>query len=429
MKSRESSDGRALMNCSTPVLDALSTRQILLGHAELLAALLKETQDKLLPVIIKESKPVAEVKKTIEQVACSLAAAIFEKADCAGCPHNLTTQGEMFGESIGTGNCTNRTCYNEKTLDATATSLHDEYPVVRIVRAGDNHTRVQLAIDGPKGIGEEQAKACHACQNFGAAVSSLPDSIGKVYRGQCFDTVCNMKKVAEHLQAAKAATQPKPAENAQAGKKDIKASGKAAPISASDAKVTGANSSVTVVSESDKIKAYRVALWRKTLRREVGADPALAQRYLVAIALSDQMRCVDQKMLSGIWEKLTQEQILLGGYEGRGRCNCCRRRTDGARRDRRDHRCDPGSRRAAPHASVQAPSPRSREALDALEFLELITKSEMMVVADELGIRAALGDNFKIKKVFCKPKSEVIDALLAVESFDYMGKIPKVLNF
>ena len=41
----------------------LSTRKILLGHAELLAALPKETQDKLLPIIIKEAKPVAEVKK------------------------------------------------------------------------------------------------------------------------------------------------------------------------------------------------------------------------------------------------------------------------------------------------------------------------------------------------------------------------------
>jgi ParB family chromosome partitioning protein len=61
------------------------------------------------------------------------------------------------------------------------------------------------------------------------------------------------------------------------------------------------------------------------------------------------------------------------------------------------------------------------------EFLELITKSEMMVVADELGIRAALGDHFK--KVFGKPKSEVIDALLAVEGFGYEGKLPKVLKF
>ncbi|GGD94481.1 PRTRC system ParB family protein [Caballeronia grimmiae] len=428
--SRATLDKRlALMNCSTPVLDALSTRQILLGHAELLAALPKETQDKLLPVIIKEGKAVAEVKKTIEQVACSLAAAIFDKADCAGCPHNSSTQGEMFGESIGTGNCTNRNCYNEKTekmLEATATGLRDEYPVVRIVRAGDNHTRVQLAVDGPKGVGEEQAKACHACQNYGAAVSGLPDSIGKVYRGQCFDTVCNMKKVAAQLQAVKAATQPKP-EVAKAGAKASPAAAKGA--GGSSAPSTTSNPPATVVAESDRIKSYRVALWRTALRREVGADPALAQRYLVAIALSDQMRCVDQKTLSGIWEKLTQEQIPAGDVSKAAAASTA---ADDAQ-----------IAHAVTGVTVAAIQGLDVQHLTRLckhhhldlakhwklckEFLELITKSEMMVVADELGIRAALGDNFK--KVFGKSKSEVIDALLAVEGFDYTGKIPKVLKF
>jgi hypothetical protein len=61
------------------------------------------------------------------------------------------------------------------------------------------------------------------------------------------------------------------------------------------------------------------------------------------------------------------------------------------------------------------------------EFLELITKAEMMVLADQLGIRAALGDSFK--KVFAKSKPEVIEALLKVEGFDYEGKVPKVLKF
>jgi ParB family transcriptional regulator, chromosome partitioning protein len=431
--SRATLDKRlALMNCSAAVLDALSTRQILLGHAELLAALPKETQDKLLPVIVKEGKPVAEVKKTIEQVACSLSAAIFDKADCAGCPHNSSTQGEMFGESIGTGNCTNRNCYNEKTekmLDATATSLRDEYPVVRIVRAGDNHTRVQLAIDGPKGVGEEQAKACHACQNYGAVVSGLPDSIGKVYKGQCFDTVCNMKKVAANLQAVKAVTQSKSAANVPAGGINVESSGKAAPISASGANATGPNSSVTVVSESDKIKTYRMALWRKALRRDVGADPALAQRYLVAIALSDQMRCVDQKTLSGIWEKLTQEQIASGDVTKAAAA------TAAADDAQLAHAVIGVTIAAIQGLDVQYLTRLCKHhCLDLTkhwklckEFLELITKSEMMVVADELGLRAALGDDFK--KVFGKSKAEVIDALLAVKDFDYTGKIPKVLKF
>lgn len=414
----------ALMNCSPSVLESLSTRQILLGHAELLAALPKETQDKLLPVIIKEGKPVAEVKKTIEQVSCSLSAAIFDKTDCAGCPHNSSTQGEMFGESIGTGNCTNRTCYNEKTekqLESVASSLRDEYPVVRIVRAGDNHTRIQLAVEGPKGVGEEQAKACHACQNYGAAVSGLPDSIGNVYKGQCFDTVC-LRMVAKRLQAEKAVAEPK------AGAKPALA-GKAAGKSNTAAPSTTTNPPATVVAESDRIKSYRVALWRKALRREVGADPALAQRYLVSIALAGQARCVDDSTLSAIWEKLTEEKIASGdvakaatavgavddgklahavtgitvaaiqGLDVHDLINLCRH-----------HRLD-----------------LNRHWKLCKEFLELITKSEMMAVADELGIRAALGDDFK--KVFGKSKAEVIDALLDVKGFDYAGKIPKVLKF
>jgi len=422
--SRATLDKRlALMNCSQSVLEALSTRQILLGHAELLAALPKETRDKLLPVIIKEGKPVAEVKKTIEQVSCSLSAAIFDKTDCAGCPHNSSTQGEMFGESIGTGSCTNRACYNEKTekqLESVASNLRDDYPAVRIVRAGDNHTRIQLAVEGPKGVGEEQAKACHACQNYGAAVSGLPDSIGKVYKGQCFDTVCNMKMVAKRLQAEKAASEPKAAPKAAAAGKAAGKPGTAA---------TSTNPSVTVVAESDRIKAYRVALWRKALRREVGGDPALAQRYLVSIALAGQARCVDDSTLSGIWEKLTGEKISSGDIPGAAKsvevvdeaklAHAITGITVSAIQGLDVHFLT----RLCHHHSLDL----NRHWKLCKEFLELITKSEMMVVADELGIRAALGDDFK--KVFGKSKAEVIDALLDVKGFDYAGKVPKVLKF
>jgi len=420
----------ALMNCSNAVLDALNTRTIKLGHSELLAALPKEIQDKLLPVIIKEGKSVVEIKKTIEQVACSLAAAIFDKTDCAGCHHNSANQGEMFGESISTGNCTNRSCYNEKSekqLDSIATGLRDEYPVVRIVRAGDNETRVQLAVDGPKGVGTEQAIACHACQNYGAAVSGLPDSLGKVYKGQCFDTVCNMKKVAARLQAEKAASQP----HASAAAKGTAAGGRPAAKGAGSSSVASpsTNPSVTTVSESDKIKTYRMALWRKALRREVGRDPATARKYLIAIVLSGNARCIEEKTFSGIWEKMTDERIaskdvtksvtavqsasddtldkaMIGmavagieGLEVNYLTQLCKH-----------HKLDLGL-----HWKL------------CKEFLELITKSEMMVVANELGLQAALGDDFK--KVFGKSKTEVIDALLAVEGFDYTGKLPKVLKY
>jgi ParB family transcriptional regulator, chromosome partitioning protein len=413
----------ALMNCTKAVLEALNTRQIKLGHAELLAALAKDKQDALLPVIVAEKRTVPELKKVIEAASCVLSVAIFDRTDCAACPHNSATQSALFGESIASGNCTNRACFNEKTekqLEATAAGLRDEFPVVRIVRAGDNHTRTQLAVEGANGVGEEQAKACHACQNYGVAVSGLPDSLGKIYRGQCFDTVCNMKKVAARISAEKAAAAPPTRGD---GKKAVEKAGGTA------ASPAGTSTPVTVVAESDRVKAYRGALWRKALRRDIGNNSELARQYLIAIVLSGHSRQISDAAFSTFWERLTDEK-------------------------------PPVSDLAKAAAAVQATSTDIQsnlmlaitfaaiEGLDvsyltqlcrhhkldlkkhwklSKDFLELITKSEMMVVADELGIRAALGDNFK--KVFAKSKSEVIEALLAVEGFDYTGRLPKVLRF
>ncbi|WER50747.1 PRTRC system ParB family protein [Cupriavidus sp. WKF15] len=425
--SRSTLDKRlALMNCSEAVLDALNTRALQLGHAELLATLAKDKQDKLLPVIIAEKKSIAELKKTIEAAACSLATAIFDKADCAACPHNSSLQTEMFGEAIATGNCTNRACYSQKTdkqLETVAYGLKDEYPVIRIVRAGDNHTRVQLVVDGPTGVGEEQAKACHACENFGAAVSALPDSMGKVYRGQCFDTACNTKKVAARLKAerdTKAATQA-----------PAKAAASAQAASKGTTKATAEEKPVTQISESEKVKAYRTALWRKALRREAAASADTANTYLLAMALTGLSRHIAGDTMGKIFEKLVDEKSSA---------------TDIKKNLSAVHDLDAGKRQnltiALTVAAIEGIDVSHLVALcqyhkldlrqhwnlqKSKDFLEMLTKSEMKVLADELGLRAALGDNFA--KAFNKSKPELIEALLNVEGFDYSGKVPKVLCF
>ncbi|HEM8493879.1 TPA: PRTRC system ParB family protein [Burkholderia multivorans] len=416
----------ALLNCSNEVLAALNTRRILLGHAELLAALSKENQDRVLPVIIDEKKSVAEVRKLVESAACSLSAAIFDKADCAACPHNSALQSEMFGESIATGNCTNRQCYNGKTdqrLEAIAEGLRDEFPVVRVVRAGDNHTQVQLAVDGPNGVGEAQAKACHACQNFGVAVSGLPDSLGKTYRGQCFDTVCNMRKVADRITAEKVA--------AKAATTDAEGSpvpGKAAGKSASGSDAS-APTAVTVVAESDRVKQYREALWRKALRRDVGKDAALARQYLIAIVLAGYARQIKDEVFRSVYEKVTDEKAPAADLSKALILAC-------ATSDEQAATLVTGMFVAAIEGLdvTYLKQLCKHHNLDLTqywkldkEFLELVTKAEMMVIADELGLRAAMGDNFK--KVFSKSKADVISALLAVEGFTYEGKLLKVLKY
>jgi PRTRC genetic system ParB family protein len=428
--SRATLDSRlALLNCSTAVLDALSERKINIAHAELLAALSKENQDKVLPVVVAEKRSAADVRKLVESASCALASAIFDKADCAGCPHNSSTQAQMFGEAIGTGNCTNRTCFNEKTekqLEATAAGLRDEFQTVRIVRAGDNNTRVQLAVDGPKGVGLEQAQACHACANYGAAVSGLPDSVGKVYRGQCFDTVCNMKKVAARIQADKAASQPPKADGAKSAPAVKSPNGTGSKSASAPAST---NPSVTVVAESERVKAYRVKLWRKALRMDIGMNHELARQYLIAIVLSGHARQIDDGAFRKFFERIAETEAPVANLP---------KAVDAVQATHESKQAD--LMIAMLFAAIEGLDVanltqlckshkldlKKHWKLDK-ELLELITKSEMMVLADELGIRAALGDNFK--KVFAKSKPEVIEALLAVEGFDYAGKLPKVLKF
>ncbi|MEZ0606271.1 PRTRC system ParB family protein [Paraburkholderia sp. IW21] len=425
--SRSTVDSRlALMNCSQAVLEAANARRISLGIAELLAALSKENQDKVLPVIVAEKRSIADVRKLVESASCALTSAIFDKADCAGCQHNSSTQAQMFGEAIGTGNCTNRTCFNEKTekqLETVAMPLRDEFQVVRIVRAGDNNTRVQLAVDGPKGVGLEQAKACHACANYGAAVSALPDSIGKVYRGQCFDTVCNMKMVGKRIQQEKAAAQPdKPARD------KARPATKGATGGATGAS-TSTNPSVTVIAESEKVKTYRVKLWRKALRADIGMSHDLARQYLIAIVLSGHARQIDDSVFRKLFERIAGTEAPVSNLPKAVEVVQAASETalanlmigmlfsaiDGLDVTYLTQLCKTHKLDLKKHWKLDK------------EFLELITKSEMMVLADELGIRAALGDSFK--KVFAKSKPEVIEALLAVEGFDYAGKLPKVLKF
>ncbi len=427
--SRSTLDKRlALMNCSDSVLDALNTRVIQLGHAELLATLAKATQDKLLPVLVSEKKSVSELKKTIEAAACSLEKAIFDKTACATCQHNSSLQTEMFGEAIATGNCTNRACYTEKTdrkLDSISYGLKDEYQVIRIVRPGDNHTRIQLQVDGPTGVGEEQAKACHACENFGAAVSGLPDSLGKVYSGQCFDTVCNQRKVAARLKAerdAKAAAQ-KPAGGA-AG------SGRAVTAKGGDKSSAPAEKPVTSISESEKVKNYRTDLWRKALRKEVAQNADQANAYLISIALNGLARNIGGDKMGKFFEKLTEQKAsstLQGCLTAVHALDAGKRQQltvaltvaaiDGMEVANLKELCRYHKLNVRAHWNLQK----------SQDFLEMLTKSEMKVLADELGIRKVLGDSFA--KLFNKPKPEVIAGLLAVDGFDYTGKVPKVLGF
>ena len=426
--SRSTLDKRlALMNCSEAVQKALNERRIQLGIAELLAAVTKDKQDHVLEKLLASPTlpSVADLKAMLNQIARSLETAIFDKGDCATCAHNSSTQHALFTESIAAGNCTNGECFDRKTEDgltARAEGLKEAYPVVRIVRAGENFTLLKLQTEGATGVSEDQAKACRACQKFGAAISAVPGKVGNVYKDLCFDASCNSSKVAERIKAEKAA-----AEALKKTPSPSKADGKA-PVKAVSAS-TDKPATKVVVQDSNRIKEYRVKIWRKVLSSVLMLNPEKNLVALIALGITGNASKIDGNKMRDAFKKVTSQSIdstdvakAAVSIESSGEEVI-----------------------TTMHRGLVASAAGSIEERTLVQFLQwlnvdlaghwklneeyltLLTKSEMEVVADEIGLKAVLGSEFS--KLMTGKKDEIIKALLNVEGFEYQGKVPKQMTW
>lgn len=99
--SRGRLDARLLLLHAAPaVLEALKQRHIQVGHAELLAGLPEATQTGTLAKIVGDRITVADLKARIKGFALDLSAAIFDKTECATCPHHSSQQAALFAEAV-----------------------------------------------------------------------------------------------------------------------------------------------------------------------------------------------------------------------------------------------------------------------------------------------------------------------------------------
>ena len=430
--SRATLDKRlALMNCSPSVMTALNERKIQLGHAELLAAVPKDRQEKVLANLLAQPSipSVAVFKAGLEEIAKALATAIFDKADCANCHHNSGNQQALFAEAVSEGHCTNGACFDGKTeevLEAKKKSLEENYPKVVIVRQGENNTVVKLVADGATGVGAEQASACRSCKSFGAAVSAIPGKVGNVYESQCFDPACHTKKVGERLLAEKAA-----AGNGAVTSATGKAAGTkpAAGSGAGKSKATTKGGAATSVQDSQRVVDYRIEVWRKALKKELYADSHKNLCMLIGVMMTRGGSNVSSTKLASGFEAMTslktsssnvgeaaemvaqaEEEVRLKMLSG-----IVISITDSI-----EKHYLPGMLKfmevdLSKHWKLNA------------DFLDLLTKSEIEVIAEELGLKAALGEQYA--KAKGGKKGEFIKALLECKNFDFEGKIPKVLQY
>ena len=155
-----------LLNCAPAVRSALNERRIKLGHAELLAGLPPAGRTRCWSASSQHKVPVEVLKKQLGQFAKRLADAIFDTAQCIGCPHNSAQQASLFDESIGEGFCQHPSHYDELTmaaLEARAVPLRDQFPVVRFVRLEDGFAPLTVAAGWPDGRGRH---AVHSVQGL-----------------------------------------------------------------------------------------------------------------------------------------------------------------------------------------------------------------------------------------------------------------------
>jgi ParB family chromosome partitioning protein len=304
-------------------------------------------------------------------------------------------------------------------------SLADEFPEVRIVRPGDQYTIIKLVAEGATGVGEEQASACRACKNYGAAVSAIPDAMGKMYKNQCFDTACNSKMVAKRISAEKAAATPAK-EASPAG--TAKPSGTTAKPATSTATKTTAP---VTVQDSNRVKEYRVKQWRIFTKKELMQNPEKNLLVMLSMAATGEFRHVNSGKLAEGLGKLSGTNAT---FTGTGLTKAI----DAAGKLTEDYRTmmTMGITTSAMDAIEERRLIEIMQFLDLdlkahwqlnAEFLDLLTKSEIEVLCEEIGLKAKLGKQFS--KVLGQKKDDIIKALLKVDGFEYKGLVPRSMHY
>jgi len=277
----------ALLACTPAVLKALTHRQIQLGHAELLCGVLPDMQDRVLAGLLAHKGPVAVLKSQLGQYARRLAGAIFDTAQCATCPHNSSRQAGLFAESIGEGHCQHPTHFDELTqqaVEAKASALCVEYPVVHVVRPGDGFTPLHVSAEGELGVGATQYAACQGCKSFGCAVSAMPGSYGVVTPSLCFDAACNSQKVAQWRKASREEAGPRASGGAEGNKG--KRQGSASSGKTDHKQPTKALPARPTNQTPQRVVEYRIAQWRKWVAAALMAQPQRSHRVLIALTLA-----------------------------------------------------------------------------------------------------------------------------------------------
>ncbi|WP_210358992.1 PRTRC system ParB family protein [Sphingomonas beigongshangi] len=372
----------ALANLSDGVKLALDERRIKVGHAELLAAVPADKQDKALETILGAALDIAKTRDLLMRVTQSLAEACFDKTDCTTCPFNSGTQRALFETHVDDGHCTNAACFQLKT-DAVEQARNEEQ--ARSAATDDNGDEDP---DDQADIGDEP--------------------------GEADDDDSQHAEGAQAAAARRAALAPGASSGRVAGRPSASTGGP----------------SVTAKSIASRTSDLREATWRTAVARALADDASHAQIAILAAALTGTLSQIKSGTLTARAGLLVNPTFPDLGFAGK---------IDQIR-DLSDIQAATAlSAIGAAYArDVQSFSHVADLArafdIDIREvwqvdraFLERYTKDELKFVARECGLISHLGEK-AFAKLLGSKKADLVAGMLNAAGFDWAGRLPSAMT-
>lgn len=371
--SRSKLDRRlALAELSEHVKAALDERQIKVGHAELLAAVPADKQDKALETILGAGLDVAKTRELLARVTQDLSAAIFDKSECTACPFNSGLQRALFQTHVDAGHCTNPACYKLKTEAVEQARYEEEQRAAVDVEAPDSAVEHNDIDEARTDDGAMPAMRLHQ------KTSREPSSTTR---------------------SASNTTSP-------------------------------TKSTVTAKSLSSRTTDLREATWRTALARALASSAAYAQVTILVAAMTGTLSQIKADTLKGRAGLLVGADFpaqLYGGqieairalpdpHASKALCAIAAAYA----KDVLDFE------HVADLARSFAVDIRAAWRVDQV-FLERYTKDELRFIAQECGLIAHMGEK-RFAKLLSSKKPELVAGMLNRPGFDWAGRLPSAMT-
>lgn len=375
----------ALAGLSDAVKNALDQRRIKVGHAELLAAVPADKQDKALETILGAGLDIGKTRDLLMRITQDLSTACFDKTECTACPFNSASQRALFETHVDDGHCTNPTCFQLKTETVENARLEEQQRTAAAAQTDDHGADLEDDDEQDDDTDEATAPADRDDLSGGGAPSIV--------------------------RAAIASNPPSPS---------------------GSAKTTARTSrpSVTAKSIAARTTDLREAAWRTALARGLAHNAAHAHTAILVAAMTGTLSQIKASTLTARAGLLINSAFPDLAFNAKIEAI---RALSGPQAETVQSAIGAAYAMDVQSFGHVADLARACDVdlrhgwrVDRL-FLERYTKDELKFIAQECGLVAHMGER-AFGKLLASKKTDLVTGMLNAARFDWAGRLPSAMT-